>query len=236
MTGLEIPDVKGGRWTPRHGRKRSKGWRIFAIVLAAILTTVVVFHEQALIWLGQSLVVSQPLEPADLIYVLAGDFWGSRVLRGADLGVQGWAHRVLFSGGLYTGGGYVNRYTGDLSVEFAVQHGYPRSLFYAVPMEGHSTLEEARLMKPVFHRLGAKRIILVTSNFHSRRAEQVFRLYLPEFEFEMESVPDSNFNPQTWWKNQWQRRLLASEYQKLVGTFLVKFHLATDDWLRQVQQ
>ena len=75
-------------------------------------------------------------------------------------------------------------------MDFAVQHGYPRSLFLSVPTEAQSTVDEARAMGPIFHRLGAKRIILVTSNFHSRRAAQVFRLFLPEFDFRMESAPD----------------------------------------------
>ena len=67
-------------------------------------------------------------------------------------------------------------------------------------MQAQSTMDEARAMGPIFHRLGARRIILVTSNFHSRRAAQVFRLLLPEFDFRMEGSPDQTFDPQAWWK------------------------------------
>ncbi len=82
-----------------------------------------------------------------------------------------------------------------MSVDFAVQHGYPRSLFLPIRMEAQSTVDEARAMGPIFQRLGAKRIILVTNNFHSRRAAQVFRLFLPEFDFRMEAAPDGVFDP-----------------------------------------
>jgi uncharacterized SAM-binding protein YcdF (DUF218 family) len=196
------------------------------LLLSALI--LLAFSKQILVRLGEYLVVSDPLEHADLIYVLAGDFWGSRVLLGADLGAHGWAPRVVLSGGLYQGA-----YASDLSVDFAVRHGYPRSLFLPIPMEVHSTLDEAEFMGPVFQRLGARRIILVTSNFHSRRAGQVFRVLLPQFDFRTESSAEADFNPQAWWKIPPERRLLYSEYQKIAGTFLVRFHLATADELRQ---
>jgi uncharacterized SAM-binding protein YcdF (DUF218 family) len=78
-------------------------------------------------------------------------------------------------------------------------------------------------MGPIFHRLGARRVLLVTSNFHSRRALQVFRLLLPEFEFRMEGSPDHTFDPHAWWKMPDQRHLLFSEYQKMIGTVLLQF-------------
>ena len=154
--------------TKRRGR-----WLLSALLVALVLTLILLaFHQQVLAGLGESLVVSDPLKHADLIYVLAGDFWGSRVLVGANLGSQGWAPKVIMAGG-----DYVNRPTSDLAVDFAAQHGYPRNLFLPIRLEAHSTVDEARAMGPIFHRLGAKRIILVTSNFHSRRAAQVFFAY-----------------------------------------------------------
>jgi len=199
---------------------------LLSLVVAPLI--LLAFRQQIRIGLGESLVVSDPLEHADLIYVLAGDFWGSRVLQGATLGSERWAPRVILSGGRYN-----NAYACDLSVDFAVQHGYQRSMFIPIRMEAHSTVDEAQFMGPIFHRLSAKRIILVTSNFHSRRAEQVFRLFLPEFDFRMESSADPDFDPHAWWKNARQRNLLWSEDKKIFGTFLVRFHLASADSLRQ---
>jgi uncharacterized SAM-binding protein YcdF (DUF218 family) len=229
VTGLEESSVK------RVPKRRSR-WLLAALLPAILILTLLAFRQQALDGLGEFLVVSDPLEHADLIYVLAGDFWGSRVLLGANLGSKGWAPKVIMSGGLYTGGGYVNRYQGDLAVDFAVQHGYPRGLFISIPLELQSTIDEARAMGPVFHRLGARRVLLVTSNFHSRRAAQAFRLFLPEFEFRMEGSPDHTFEPHAWWKTPQQRHLLFAEYQKLVGTVFVRFHLLNVQWLRQADE
>jgi uncharacterized SAM-binding protein YcdF (DUF218 family) len=213
-------------------RRRSR-W-LLPVLLAALLLilSLLAFPQPALVGLGRSLVVSDPLEHADLIYVLAGDFWGSRVLLAARLGAQGWASKVIMSGGLYTSGG-TSGYTGDLAADFLVKQGYPRSLFLTFPLSAQSTVDEARSMGPIFHRLGAKRIILVTSNFHSRRAKEVFRLFLPEFDFRMESAADDAFDPGAWWTKPQERHLLFSEYQKMLGTYLVRFHLASAGWLRQ---
>jgi uncharacterized SAM-binding protein YcdF (DUF218 family) len=231
VTGLEKP-VRAT--LARPVRKRRGRWLLPVALLSSLLILILLaFRQQVLDGMGQFLVVSDPLERADLIYVFAGDFWGSRVLSGANLGSQGWAPKVVMSGGLYSGGGEVNRYAGDLAVEFAVRHGYSRGLFLSVPMEAQSTIDEARYMGPIFHRLGARRVILVTSNFHSRRAAEVFRLFLPEFDFRMEGAPDDTFDPHAWWKTPQQRHLLFGEFQKMLGTLLVRFHVASAGWLRQ---
>lgn len=229
MAGVEEPVAES---VARPVGKRRGRWLLAAGLPALLILILLAFRQQVLDGLGEFLVVSDPLEHADLIYVFAGDFWGSRVLLGANLGSKGWAPRVILSGGPYTGGGYLN-YASDLSVDFAVQHGYPRGLFLPVRFEAQSTIDEARAMGPIFHRLGARRVLLVTSNFHSRRAAQVFRLFLPEFEFRMEGSPDDTFDPQAWWKTPQQRHLLSGEYQKMIGTLLVRFHLADAQWLRQ---
>ena len=215
MTRLEEPVVK------RVPKPRSR-WLLAAALPAVLILILLAFRQQVLNGLGEFLVVSDPLEHADLIYVFAGDFWGSRVLLGADLGSKGWAPKVIMSGGLYSGGGFVNRYAGDLAIDFAVQKGYSRSLFLSVPFDARSTIDEARVMGPIFHRLGARRVLLVTSNFHSRRAAQVFRRFLPEFEFLMEGSPHQTFDPHAWWKTPEQRHLLFSEYEKMIGTVLVQ--------------
>jgi uncharacterized SAM-binding protein YcdF (DUF218 family) len=201
---------------------------LLAAAPAALFLILSVFREQVFTGLGRFLVVSDPLERASLIYVLAGDFWGSRVLLGAELGSEGWAPRVILSGGRYQ-----YRYSSDMAVDFAVQHGYARSLFLPIRLEAQSTIDEAREMGPIFHRLGAGRIILVTSNFHSRRTAEVFRLFLPEFDFRVEASDDPSFESFAWWKSPRQRQLLYSEYQKMIGTFWVRFGWSG---LRRVRQ
>jgi uncharacterized SAM-binding protein YcdF (DUF218 family) len=70
--------------------------------------------------------------------------------------------------------------------------------------------------------MGARRIILVTSNFHSRRTALVFRLFLPDLQFWIVPAPGADFDPRSWWELRHSRALFFSEYQKMFGTLLVK--------------
>jgi uncharacterized SAM-binding protein YcdF (DUF218 family) len=195
-------------------------WVVLSIALACLL--VGVFYKPLLMAVGESLIVSDPLEKADAIYVLAGDFFGSRVLLGADLGARGYAPRVLLSGGPYS-----NRYSGDLAMQFAIEHGYPSALFRAIRLDTGSTIDEARAMGPVFRRMGAKRVILVTSNFHSRRTALVFRLIITDVHFCVEASRDTDYDPNAWWKTRLGRHLVASEYKKIAGTLVLGLGLRT---------
>src|SRR5579859_434377 len=80
---------------------------IIAIVAAAFR------WQSTLTLLGGFLVDSQPPQPADLALVLGGDFWGPRVLVGADLAKNGLVPLVLISGPPYR-----DRPEGELAVEF----------------------------------------------------------------------------------------------------------------------
>jgi len=191
-------------------------WLLFVILLAGLVALTPIRHA-VLLALGSYLVDSEPLEKADLIYVLAGDFFGSRVLLGANLGARGYAKQVVLSGGRYG-----SLYEGDMAVDFAVENGYPRSLFLPVRLDVTHTIDEARAMGPVFRSLGAKRILLVTSNFHSRRVALAFRLFLPGFRFRIAAAPDKKFDPASWWRNQPGRDLVFSEYEKMTGTLMMR--------------
>ena len=62
---------------------------------------------------------------ADIAVVLAGDYYGNRVLRAAELVKQGYVPNVLVSGPHMLYGFYEC----DLEIPFAVQRGYPESWF-----------------------------------------------------------------------------------------------------------
>jgi hypothetical protein len=74
---------------------------------------------------GDFLVCSDTPQPADLILVLGGDFWGPRVLKGADLAVKGYAPFVLICGPPY----HRDRSEAEFAIDFLTAKGYPRRLF-----------------------------------------------------------------------------------------------------------
>ena len=174
--------------------------------------------QATLNYLGHYLISSQAPQSADLILVLAGDFWGPRVVKGADLALQGYAPLALISGTPYQG-----RMDGELAIEFLTKQGYPASLFQSFGHDARSTIEEAMVLRPELARRGAKRVLLVTTACRSRRASLVFRLFCPGIQFIAVPAPDRHYHPDGWWKDPASRRVFFSESGKILGTVLVVY-------------
>ena len=189
------------------------------LILAIILSAIVLIRWQAtLSYLGNYLICSQTPQSADLVLVLAGDFWGPRVVKGAQLAVEGYAPLALMSGTPYQG-----RPDGELAIEFLAKQGYPTHLFESFGHNAHSTIEEAIVLRPDLARRGVRRVLLVTSAYHSRRAAIVFRLFCPGIQFLSIPAPDLQYHPDGWWKDPDSRRLFFSEWSKILGTILIVY-------------
>jgi uncharacterized SAM-binding protein YcdF (DUF218 family) len=168
--------------------------------------------------IGYSLICSQVPRHSDLILVLGGDFYGPRVFKAADLAMQGYAPLVLISGPPYGGEG---RPEGEFAIEFLTTHGYPRTLFAVFGHKATATVEEAIALVPELRRRRAKRVILVTSAYHSRRADLVIRLFCDNgIEFISVPAPDPFYTPERWWDDPGSRKLFYSEWIKIVGSVL----------------
>jgi uncharacterized SAM-binding protein YcdF (DUF218 family) len=174
--------------------------------------------QAVLNFLGAYLISSEQPRSADLILVLAGDFWGPRVVKGADLAVQGYAPLALMSGTPYQG-----RMDGELAIEFLVKKGYPPRLFESFGHNSRSTIEEAMVLRPELARRGVKRVLLVTTAYHSRRAGIVFRLFCPGIQFIAIPAPDPQYHPDDWWKDPSSRKLFYSEWSKILATVLIVY-------------
>lgn len=158
---------------------------------------------------------AEPPARADLVVVLAGDFAGSRILTAADLVRRGFAPQVLVSG---TSGEYGLHET-DLAIPFAVRHGYPESYFVALPNDAHSTHDEAADILTALKQRHVERIDLVTSDYHTRRAGNIYRAQAPGLEIHVVAAPDINFTPDGWWKNREGRKTFVLEWLKTIATW-----------------
>jgi uncharacterized SAM-binding protein YcdF (DUF218 family) len=172
----------------------------------------VLFH------LGDFLVSPQTPQPADLILVLGGDFWGPRVVKGADLVMQGYAPLVLISGTPYG-----KRPEGVAAIEFLAARGYPAQRFQSFLHHAPSTIGEAIVLREELARRGVRRVLLVTSAYHSRRASIVFRLFCPGIQFTTIAAPDEHYHPENWWEDASSRRFFFAEWGKILGTILVVY-------------
>ncbi|MGA2879010.1 MAG: YdcF family protein [Bryobacteraceae bacterium] len=165
--------------------------------------------------LGHYLVRAESPVAADMIVVLGGDFSGNRILTAADLVRRGFATKVLVSG---TSGEYGLHET-DLAIPFAVRHGYPASYFVALPNDARSTKDEAAEILRALSRRNVHRIDIVTSDYHTRRAGNIYRAQAPGLEIHVVAAPDLYFTPDGWWHNREGRKTFLLEWMKTVATW-----------------
>jgi uncharacterized SAM-binding protein YcdF (DUF218 family) len=195
------------------------GWRRLLLLAVAVLISVVFLQWQAVLsFLGGGLIASESPQPADLILVLGGDFWGPRVIKGAELGRGGYAPLVLISSPPY-----YDRPEGELAVDFLVKRGYPKEMFAVFPHTAESTIAEAIVLGHELARRQAKQVLLVTSSYHSRRAAIVFRLFCRGVHFISVPALDPNYDPPGWWKQRTSRDLFFSEWIKIIGTVTIAY-------------
>jgi len=196
--------------SPRNRRLWSG---VFILIALALL--VVVLRTQILSALGGYLVQADSPQKADAALVLAGDGWGNRILAAAELARDGYVPKVLVSG---PDGAYGNHEC-DLAIPFAVKHGYPASYFVHVEHEGRSTLAEAKVVLIEIRRMGVKRLLVVTSNFHTRRSGFIFRKLAPDLTILVVAAPDKNFTPDGWWHNREGQKTFLLEWQKTLANW-----------------
>jgi len=187
--------------------------RATALVIAVCVILLLLFHAPVLAAMGNYLVKSGPPQKADVIVVLAGDGFGNRILKAGELIKEGYAPKALVSGPF---GNYGN-YECDLAIPFAVKAGDPESDFEHFEHHAHSTAEEAQVVAAKLHQMGVKRVILVTSNYHTRRAGKIFHKAAPDLDFFVVSAPDEYFKPDSWWHDREASKTFLYEWMKTVA-------------------
>jgi len=194
----------------------NRALRLIALGCLAAVAGCALLHNQILAGLGGFLDKSDPPQHADVAFVPAGDQTGNRILRAAALAREGYVSQAVISGpyGLYG----LNEC--DLAIPFAVRAGYPQSYFVPFPNLASSTHEEAIAAAQEFRKLGAHRVLLVTSTYHTRRAGNEFRSAAPGIQFIVVSAPDTHFTTHAWWHDREGRKTFLFEWMKTAATWL----------------
>jgi len=164
---------------------------------------------------GSFLVENDKPEKADAAVVLGGDQFGNRIIKAAQLATAAYAPYVLVSGPHSLLG-----HESDETIEYARRRGYPVSLFRPLPHEFDSTRSEAAFIDRYLRTQGAKKILLVTSNYHTARAARLLRKYSPGLQVIAVAAPDPAFTPDGWWKTREGQKTFLYEWLKTVATAL----------------
>lgn len=188
---------------------RSRKW---AIALLLVLALAAFTWRWWLPLPAEFLVRGDPPVKSDGIVVLAGDGYGYRIRAGADLAQQGYAPIVLASGAAWIYGVCEC----DLAIDYAVRNGYPRTLFEPLRNDATSTAAEALAVFAEAERRGWKSILIVTSDYHTRRTRLILNRLKPDaLRITVYAAPDRFFRAEKWWWNRESRKTLLNEWAKL---------------------
>jgi len=195
------------------------------LVLFLIGTAFFLTKEPALTAVGEFLVASDPPEKADAIEILAGAE-ATRCPKAAELYSQGWAPRIVITKGNYPHGiEALKRY----GIQQAEGHEncaailrflkIPKSAITILDGYNESTADEAQKLLKYMEQQSLKRLMIVTSNFHTRRSRLLFRRTLGMRGITVlvqAAPPNYEFDPAKWWSRREDMKTLLWEYQKLI--------------------
>lgn len=186
----------------------------FFILLVA-LAIGAVFHVWVFTVLGSFLVRDEPPRKADAIVVLAGDQFGPRILTAGKLIQEGWAPYAIIDGTPYFGTNEA-----EIAIAYAVSNGYPASYFRRFERDMDSTREETTRLARELKQAGVHNIILVTSNYHTRRASSLMKRAAPWLAVDTVAAPDKYFSPGGWWKSRGGQRTFLYEWLKTLSAWV----------------
>jgi len=165
---------------------------------------------------GKFLIVDSPRK-SDAILVLAGET-DHRPDRGVELLAQGYAGRVVLdvpAGGKIYGSTFV-----ELAQKWA--DSLPQaSAIVICPIHGLSTKAEALDAADCLRKSGGSSTLLVTSDFHMRRALSVFRHQIPGRTFEGAAAYDATQFGAQWWRHRQWAKTNLDEWLRLLWWQLV---------------
>jgi uncharacterized SAM-binding protein YcdF (DUF218 family) len=182
---------------------------LFLLAFLAFLAFLYVVRHPLMRLTGELWMVNDSAAPADVIIVLGDDdYAGDRAFHAAELYRSGVAPVVVASGRMLRA---------NVSVADLIQHdlesfGIPASSIVKVSHRASNTKQEAEALSGPIGRNGWKRILIVTSNYHARRARFIFdRVLPPDLSVRVRGARDSEFNPSDWWETRQGQKLFLDE-------------------------
>lgn len=153
---------------------------------------------------GKMLVVNGP-QVSDLIVVLAGET-DRRPALALDLLHQGFAPRILLD--VPANATIYDKTVVQLAEDY-VQHRPEATQIAICPIRGLSTREESREVAACVSREKATHILIVTSDYHTRRALSIFRSEVHGKSFSVAAAQDpAQFGVRWWTHRQWAKMCL----------------------------
>jgi uncharacterized SAM-binding protein YcdF (DUF218 family)/glycosyltransferase involved in cell wall biosynthesis len=214
--GVERRAATEQRWDTalRRAYRRTR-WRAGQVLVAAVALYLLLFQTNFVWWCAGPLKLTAPPRSADAIVVFAGGVGESgragggaqeRLKQAIDLFRAGYApYLVLSSGFVYS------FHEAQVMRTLAIDQGIPASAI-ALEERATNTYENVRFVDDILRDHHWRRILLVSSPYHMRRALLVWRKQAPVVEVIPAAVPQSQFYDHTRGATLDQARGILQEY------------------------
>ena len=202
-------------------RRRTALRRTLAALILLALAAAAVF----VVYGGRYLQHEDPLLKADAIFVLAGSRL-ERPLEAVDLFKEGYAPIVALSPGRPERSELLVRARGirfptdaELVRDVMVQMGIPAAAIHTPDGSVDNTAQEATLLRALIQARGWRRVIVITSKYHTRRAAFAFRRGLDGTGAQVivRASRHDTSDPARWWRLRADFRFVTAEWQKLIA-------------------
>jgi uncharacterized SAM-binding protein YcdF (DUF218 family) len=206
-----------------------KHWQRNTLLACAVLLLLAflayALRSQILTGAANLLVVNDPLQPADIIFVLNGDY-NTRPFQAGELYQQGLAPVIVIAQAEMLPAEKLGLAPNETDVAISVMKnlGVPPEKIVVLPVEGGttSTFDEAIALRQHIEANDIHSLILLTSAFHTQRAKWIFDRELAglRVRIEVAAVPHYGFDETNWWQSEDGLITLNNEYIKLAYYFL----------------
>jgi hypothetical protein len=139
----------------------------------------------------------------------------TRYARGMELLRQGYGHHLFVDAAAdshffgKTPAAYAEAFLKQDAGEMAAQVS-------VCPFAQDSTITETAYVQKCLAPIGAKSVLLVTSDFHSGRALSIFRKKLPQYHWSMAAAYDPDVFGMRWWRHREWAKTTFLEWLKTV--------------------
>lgn len=182
---------------------------LFLVFLVVLVFVLYLARRPILRFAGGMLIDDDSPRASDAIIVLGDDnYAGDRATKAAELIKQGWAPRVIASGR------YLRPYANiaELEKHDLLDRGVPASAIVAYSHHNENTRDECTSVGMLLQYRGWKHVLIVTSNYHTRRADYICSRVLPAgTDMHVIAAPDSEYDPATWWQHRKSIKIFLHE-------------------------
>jgi hypothetical protein len=160
---------------------------------------------------GSFLILDAP-RCSDVILVLAGET-DRRPERGLELLAQGYGRRMVLD---VPTDAKLYEFTQIQLAQKYVQDLPQGALVSVCPIDGLSTKDESKDAEKCLTRAGGKSVLIVTSDFHTRRALDIFRREASGREYSVAAARDEEQFGARWWMHRQWAKTMVNEWLRLI--------------------